>query len=337
VAETALFGDQYKKRIHYAALTLDGRALSSYGECSVLLRESMIAHRSSVFEQNSLLFMKRHNVKLFEVDRLPVGHRAAWADRGRLAVAKLASQITSRTKKDEFASTLMHAATNRTEALSAYEEVSREHPQDVFAKTGRAEVLKAMGKLPEALTAYEEVMRDHPQNVVAKNGRACVLVEMGRWEEALSNLPTLSEHQRDWVGLHIRGMILLRTGELPDARRVFEVGLEKCQFAVNMDYLGPGVGVVELAVGGYAAAATTLAQVREPALQRPATLLRVHALGADQQFASAAEIYQFASEPVSELEREIKTELSFRYVEQTGPRHDDPWLLEREVRCLLAA
>ena len=34
----------------------------------------------------------------------------------------------------------------------------REHPEDVFAKTGRAEVLKVQGKLPEALSAFEQVI-----------------------------------------------------------------------------------------------------------------------------------------------------------------------------------
>ena len=38
VVETALFGDEFKKQIHFAVPTLDGRGLASYGECFVLLR-----------------------------------------------------------------------------------------------------------------------------------------------------------------------------------------------------------------------------------------------------------------------------------------------------------
>ena len=114
VVETTMFGDEFKTEIHHAALTLDGRGLSSYGECFVSLRESMIAHRASVFEENSLLFMKRHNIKLFEVDRLPKGYRATWADRGLLAVAKLAGRINSRTRSGQFPGLLMRAATKRT-------------------------------------------------------------------------------------------------------------------------------------------------------------------------------------------------------------------------------
>ncbi len=54
------------------------------------------------------------------------------------------------------------------EALEAYDEVRRDHPDDVVAQTGRAEVLKAMGKFPEALEAYDQVRRDHPESVVTR-------------------------------------------------------------------------------------------------------------------------------------------------------------------------
>ena len=193
-------------------------------------------------------------------------------------------------------------------------------------------------KLAEALSAFEQAIREHPEDMVAKNGRACVFVEMGRWDEALLDLPTLSDrHQQNWVGLHIRGMILLTTGQLPAARQIFEAGLAECPFAAHVDYFRTGLSLVDMAERRYAAAAKALADVREPALQRPAVLLQVHALGADEQYSDAARIYESAPEPVSELERLIKTELTLRYVDRSGPEHDDEWLLEREVRWLLAA
>jgi len=37
------------------------------------------------------------------------------------------------------------------------------------------------------------------------------------------------------------------------------------------------------------------------------------------------------------LERELKAELAVGYVDRLGSQHDDGWLLEREVRLLLAA
>ena len=50
-ADDALFPG-YKEQIRFAALSLDGKGLSSYGECTLILRDHMIAHRASVLEGN---------------------------------------------------------------------------------------------------------------------------------------------------------------------------------------------------------------------------------------------------------------------------------------------
>ena len=42
--------------------------------------------------------------------------------------------------------------------------------QQFVAQTGRAEVLKAMGRFQDALDAYDAVRQDHPENVVAQTG-----------------------------------------------------------------------------------------------------------------------------------------------------------------------
>ena len=71
------------------------------------------------------------------------------------------------------------------EALDAYDEILKTHPEDVVARNGRAEVLKALYRLPEALDAYDEILKAHPENVVARTGRAEVLCLLGRQGEAL--------------------------------------------------------------------------------------------------------------------------------------------------------
>jgi len=83
IADEALFPG-YKEEIRFAALSLDGIGLSTYGECSFVFREDMIAHRATVFEENSAVFMKRHAYEP------PVGHRATWGERVKLCTAKLA-------------------------------------------------------------------------------------------------------------------------------------------------------------------------------------------------------------------------------------------------------
>jgi hypothetical protein len=100
IADEALFPG-YKEKIRFAALTLNGRGLFRFGECSLVLREDMIAHRASLFEENSTLFLKRCNYN----PRL--GHRAMWPDRGKLCVAKLADKLQSFLPEGEFATLLL--------------------------------------------------------------------------------------------------------------------------------------------------------------------------------------------------------------------------------------
>lgn len=106
VADEALFG-AYKQEIRFAALSLDGSGLRSYGECSLVLREDMIAHRASVFEENSVVFMDRHDVPMSEAHKLPRGYRASWQDRSRLCIAKLGDKINAGTLASEFPGLLL--------------------------------------------------------------------------------------------------------------------------------------------------------------------------------------------------------------------------------------
>ena len=75
------------------------------------------------------------------------------------------------------------------EALSAYETTIERFPENVVAQTGRAEVLKALGRYTEALALYEEIERRFPEDVVLRTGRAGLLVVMGRHQAARAFLP----------------------------------------------------------------------------------------------------------------------------------------------------
>jgi hypothetical protein len=48
----------YKKEIKFAALSLDGTGVTAYGKCSMVLRDLAISERTTVFEENSLVFCK---------------------------------------------------------------------------------------------------------------------------------------------------------------------------------------------------------------------------------------------------------------------------------------
>ena len=101
-AETAMFGDENKREIHFAALSPDDEGLSNYGECSVTLRIPLVAHRTSGFEENMLVFFKTKCDNYWRTERLPAGYRSDWSNRAKLAVAKLAHRIEATTPDGDF-------------------------------------------------------------------------------------------------------------------------------------------------------------------------------------------------------------------------------------------
>ena len=109
--EGLLFGS-WGNELCYAALSLDGRGLTSYGEISLELRDAAIDDRASLLEENSFDFVRRH--RLVPGDPLPRGYRAPWADRARLAVSKLASSVHEATTANDHARLLLAANATRT-------------------------------------------------------------------------------------------------------------------------------------------------------------------------------------------------------------------------------
>jgi hypothetical protein len=102
VADASLFTG-YEARIRFAALTIDDVGPAHYGECSLRLREDMIAHRASLYEDNSTVFVARNGA----IAANEPGHRARWPDRGIFAVAKLADKLGPTTQADDFSRILL--------------------------------------------------------------------------------------------------------------------------------------------------------------------------------------------------------------------------------------
>jgi hypothetical protein len=106
ITDTVLF-PHYKEHIRFAALSLDGVGLSNFGACSIELRDEMIAHRASVFDENSVLFMERHGVKVSRKPNVPKGYRAIWGDRAKLCTAKLSARVDSATTPNQYSTLLL--------------------------------------------------------------------------------------------------------------------------------------------------------------------------------------------------------------------------------------
>ena len=104
----------YHEHITFAALSLDRVGPRKYGPCSVVLRDEMIRMRASVFEENSVVFFRKH--RIVAGNPVPPGYRAVWAERSRLAMAKLYSMLDANTHPEDFPAVLL------TQAVGAEEE-----------------------------------------------------------------------------------------------------------------------------------------------------------------------------------------------------------------------
>jgi hypothetical protein len=107
IADTIIFGDVNKASIRFAALSLDGTGLENYGDSALTLKTSMIAHRASVFEENAVMFVEKHDIRGKHKFLVPVGFQAPWENRVQVCLAKLSDQIMSDTDPAEFQSILL--------------------------------------------------------------------------------------------------------------------------------------------------------------------------------------------------------------------------------------
>ncbi|MBI3671133.1 MAG: hypothetical protein HY237_15300 [Acidobacteria bacterium] len=104
LADDLLF-PYYREEMRFAALSLDGLGATSYGECSLVLKDGPIRERATVFEENSVYFCKRRDLGLNR--SVPPGYRATWDERDQLAVAKLESVLQPETQPSDFARILL--------------------------------------------------------------------------------------------------------------------------------------------------------------------------------------------------------------------------------------
>jgi hypothetical protein len=104
--DAILFG-VYAEKLRYAALSMDGRGLTSYGAYTIILRDVSVSKRSSLLEENSFAFVEHHGIK--PGDPLPLGFRAVWKNKEKLAVAKLADFVTSDMKSDQFPRLMLYS------------------------------------------------------------------------------------------------------------------------------------------------------------------------------------------------------------------------------------
>jgi tetratricopeptide (TPR) repeat protein len=217
-------------------------------------------------------------------------------------------------------------------ALAAYDSIVADHPDDVVSNCGRAEVLKALRRWDEALKAYDKVFAANPNNAFIKNGRSGVLLAMRRYDEALELLPVENPIvPSDWIGFHIRGMVLLRRGNIDEAVRIFEHGVRENPIPSSREYFRNALAAACLRRGDFAGAGDALEGVKAPLLQPQANILRLHKHGAKGEKESAIAAYDKLREKPWFISDELVAELHRKYILKEMPQHDEDWVFEQEM------
>lgn len=103
--EGTLFGD-YALQIRYAALSLNGQGLFSYGSCSVTLQTKLCENKATLLAENSYDFVHKH--RLLPGYPCPLGYRAVWQERHWLATRKIVAKLNKHSKVADFPRYLLY-------------------------------------------------------------------------------------------------------------------------------------------------------------------------------------------------------------------------------------
>src|ERR1017187_8687472 len=90
----------YHEEIGFADLSLDGKGVGSYGACSLVLKSIAIERRTTVFWENAMDFCSR--VCPDPREPIPLGYRAPWPIRAKLAAAKAEPLLDRQATLEEF-------------------------------------------------------------------------------------------------------------------------------------------------------------------------------------------------------------------------------------------
>ena len=110
VVESLMFGN-YAEKIRYAALSLDGSGLKSYGKYTLKLKEIAIKQRATLMEDNSYHFIKKHSITIDQ--SIPLGYRSSWQNRHKLVISKIFKKVSKKTLPEDYPNILLYSSGDR--------------------------------------------------------------------------------------------------------------------------------------------------------------------------------------------------------------------------------
>jgi tetratricopeptide (TPR) repeat protein len=207
------------------------------------------------------------------------------------------------------------------DSLVAYEEIIDKFEHHPIAHYGRADVLKKLGRLDEAEAAYRDCIRRMPKNVTGRNGLASVLMAKGQIEAALDILPdTDPASQGEWIGYHLRGVILLAKADVDHAERHFREGLNELPWVKLRPLFRASLAGVKLRQHDYAEATNLVTDIPRGVVFPVAKLFALHAFGMLNNRGEARYAYDQLNAICPPPLESVKEALANRFIlERCGP------------------
>ncbi len=287
---------------------------------------------------------------LGEVDRLLEQNHPGRAQRYLNDLVR--SQQDAETRPELVTKTLCNAAaTALKHGHAAWAEELYRQAVDLGAdnpvpQNGLAEVLKAQERLEEAEELYRQTAALFPNDVVARHGLANVLRLQKRFDEALELIPApgtfATRHER--FALHLRGMILLETGDASAAVEIFERAVESPIALRHKAPFRQALVTARLKLQHYEDALVELESFENPGPE--VHTLHLHATAASGAEAEARKLKAELSADVLSFKRVVRD--SIRLIERAWglsndsglrqpSREEEDAVIEAEIEMLLAA
>ena len=172
--------------------------------------------------------------------------------------------------------------------------------------------------------------------MVAKTGRASVLVLLTRWSDALSALPTceVTRTKSDWISLHIRAMVALKTGDFSAADKMLQNGISHCRFHDCQDYFHGAMASLRIHQAALADAALEISKLSD-SFKVPRLALSCQLAIKKNDNEKALEILEQFPSPSNSQTAETFAELR-RLALGHPPVHTEKWLFHQQLSLLAA-
>jgi len=225
------------------------------------------------------------------------------------------------------------------DSLAAYDEIIEKFERHPIAHYGRADVLKKLGRLGEAEAAYKDCIQRMPKNVTGRNGLASVLMAKGRLDAAMDILPDIPPASLgEWVGFHLRGVILLAQGDIDRAERHFREGLEELPWVKLRPIFKASLAGAKLQQHEYAEATNLVTDIPRGVIWPVARLFALHAYGMLNKAIEAQTAYEQLNVICPPPLVKVKEALANRFIlKHSLPQLDDASLYRHEWVAICVA